>query len=233
MNDLIHKLNECNSEIELYSICQTFIQQCGYDYFSVFKHPEEYHYNLYDVMLVSNWPVSLVKCYDDYELLKDSSFATQEKRNSKPTLWTTKEMYNAQDVQKEQTGKSLFINSQMSRGAGFSVDNKNDVHGFVLLTNDKDLKNESEFEQMQVFSSALFDKTLEIHSQIEKTKSKLSKREHECLLWTSEGKTSYEIGMILGLSENTINNYLVTVGRKLGAVNRPHMVGIALRKGYI
>lgn len=62
---------------------------------------------------------------------------------------------------------------------------------------------------------------------------KLTKREKECLKWASEGKTSYEIATILGLSENTINNYVASIVRKMGASNRLHMVGIALRENYI
>jgi len=64
-------------------------------------------------------------------------------------------------------------------------------------------------------------------------KIKLTKREKECLEWASEGKTSFEIATILGLSENTINNYVASVVRKMGASNRLHMVGIALREKYI
>lgn len=64
-------------------------------------------------------------------------------------------------------------------------------------------------------------------------KVKLTKREKECLEWASQGKTSFEIGTILGLSENTINNYIASIVRKMGASNRLHMVGIALRENYI
>ncbi len=73
--------------------------------------------------------------------------------------------------------------------------------------------------------------TLRRHSPHKK--AKLSKREIECLEWASEGKTSFEIATILGLSENTINNYVASVVRKMGASNRLHMVGIALRENYI
>ena len=67
-----------------------------------------------------------------------------------------------------------------------------------------------------------------MHKQV-----KLTKRERECLEWASQGKTSFEIATILGLSENTINNYIASIVRKMGASNRLHMVGIALRENYI
>ena len=42
----------------------------------------------------------------------------------------------------------------------------------------------------------------------------LTERELECLFWIAEGKTSDEIAMILGISRNTINNYITSVMRK-------------------
>ncbi|WP_076861008.1 LuxR family transcriptional regulator [Bradyrhizobium mercantei] len=44
----------------------------------------------------------------------------------------------------------------------------------------------------------------------------LSPRELECLEWASQGKSSWEIGQILGISRNTAASYLDTVKEKLG-----------------
>jgi DNA-binding NarL/FixJ family response regulator len=43
----------------------------------------------------------------------------------------------------------------------------------------------------------------------------VTKREREVLEWSSIGKTSAEIGLILGISENTVNIYKVKLGKKL------------------
>lgn len=76
-----------------------------------------------------------------------------------------------------------------------------------------------------------FDRLIEY---FEKTpQQKLSKREKECLEWTSVGKTSYEISRILGVSENTINNYIANAMRKIGAVNRSQLVATAIRTKII
>jgi DNA-binding CsgD family transcriptional regulator len=61
----------------------------------------------------------------------------------------------------------------------------------------------------------------------------LSDREIEIVRWTSEGKTSTEIAIILGLSSHTVNTYITTGMRKLGVVNRAQMVASALRRGLI
>ncbi|KRB58940.1 LuxR family transcriptional regulator [Rhizobium sp. Root708] len=62
---------------------------------------------------------------------------------------------------------------------------------------------------------------------------RLTQRENEVVKWTSEGKTSAEIAIILGLSEHTVNSHIAAAVRKLDAVNRVHMVAIALRMGLV
>lgn len=62
---------------------------------------------------------------------------------------------------------------------------------------------------------------------------RLTQREIECLAWVSEGKTSGELAEIVGLSEHTVNHYLLSATRKLDSVNRTQAVAKALRHGLI
>lgn len=52
----------------------------------------------------------------------------------------------------------------------------------------------------------------------------LSNREREILRWTGDGKTVSEIGMILGLSDSTINFHLRNAMAKLNAPNKTSAV---------
>ncbi|MER9249963.1 LuxR family transcriptional regulator [Mesorhizobium sp. M0590] len=49
---------------------------------------------------------------------------------------------------------------------------------------------------------------------------KLSLRERECILWAARGKSSWEIGKILGISLNTVNFHIKNVLQKLDAGSR-------------
>lgn len=61
----------------------------------------------------------------------------------------------------------------------------------------------------------------------------LSMRERECMQLTACGKSSYEIGMILSISENTVNYHLKNALCKLGANTRVLAVVKAIRYGLI
>jgi DNA-binding CsgD family transcriptional regulator len=61
----------------------------------------------------------------------------------------------------------------------------------------------------------------------------LTPRELEALRWTMEGKTAWEVGSILGISERTAVLHIQNAMRKLGSVNKHQAVLKALRLGLI
>ncbi|NRF71877.1 autoinducer binding domain-containing protein [Aquincola sp. S2] len=61
----------------------------------------------------------------------------------------------------------------------------------------------------------------------------LTTRELEGLRWTMHGKTAWELGRILGISEQTAVRHLHNAARKLGCINKHQAVVKALRLGLI
>jgi DNA-binding CsgD family transcriptional regulator len=61
----------------------------------------------------------------------------------------------------------------------------------------------------------------------------LTPRELESLRWTMEGKTAWELGSILGISERTAVLHINNATHKLGCINKHQAVLKALRLGVI
>lgn len=61
----------------------------------------------------------------------------------------------------------------------------------------------------------------------------LTGRQLACLTWASFGKTTPETAMLLGISPNTARFHLVDAKERLGAVNTPHAVRVAVERGLI
>jgi DNA-binding CsgD family transcriptional regulator len=55
----------------------------------------------------------------------------------------------------------------------------------------------------------------------------LSPRELEVLRWLRAGKTSWDISVILQISERTVNYHVNNIMRKLGVINRMQAVSVA------
>ena len=62
---------------------------------------------------------------------------------------------------------------------------------------------------------------------------RLSARESEVLKWTAEGKTAFDIGMILSLTTRTVNFHISSAIRKMGANNKTSAVVIATKSGLL
>ncbi|HWK71261.1 helix-turn-helix domain-containing protein [Pollutimonas sp. M17] len=61
----------------------------------------------------------------------------------------------------------------------------------------------------------------------------LTQRELSCLQWAALGKTSWEMGMILGLTERTVNFHIHNACRKLGVHGRQAAITAALQAGLL
>lgn len=61
----------------------------------------------------------------------------------------------------------------------------------------------------------------------------LTARQIECLAWAQEGKTSWEIGQIMGISRRTVESYLAIAFDKLEVRTRVQAVVRARTLGLI
>lgn len=66
-----------------------------------------------------------------------------------------------------------------------------------------------------------------------KAPPKLSTRERDCLGFVAEGKTDWEISVILGVSRSTVHSYVEAAKTKLGAHTRAQAVAIAATQSVI
>lgn len=61
----------------------------------------------------------------------------------------------------------------------------------------------------------------------------LSPREKEVLNWIKQGKSSWDISVILGISENTVKFHIMSILKKLDVVGRTQAVAVAIKLGLI
>ncbi len=61
----------------------------------------------------------------------------------------------------------------------------------------------------------------------------LTPRELDTLRWTMDGKTAWEVGAVLGISERTVVFHVTNAMHKLGCINKQQAVLKALRLGLI
>ncbi len=63
--------------------------------------------------------------------------------------------------------------------------------------------------------------------------TKLTAREHDCLYWAAQGKTSWEMGRILGITERTANFHIANLCDKLGVRTRQAAITAAIQRDLL
>jgi DNA-binding CsgD family transcriptional regulator len=56
----------------------------------------------------------------------------------------------------------------------------------------------------------------------------LTGRERAILLWLKEGKSTWDVSRILGISQDTVKFHLQNIYHKLNTTNRSHAIAVAL-----
>lgn len=72
---------------------------------------------------------------------------------------------------------------------------------------------------------------IELPSLVPEVCVELTERERQCLRWSADGKTAWEISQILNISERTAIFHINNSVTKLGAVNKTHAIARALSLG--
>jgi DNA-binding CsgD family transcriptional regulator len=116
-------------------------------------------------------------------------------------------------------------------GVSFVVQEQPGVRGIFSLARDQplDLKGldlAALIGRAQMFASLLHHAVVRIDLPrlLPEQNAILTAREQECLKWAADGKTAWEIGQILGITERTAVFHINNVIRKLGAANKTQAI---------
>jgi len=87
---------------------------------------------------------------------------------------------------------------------------------------------------LEVLVRKAFERMFElVEMPPQEKKLTLTDREREVLTFVARGKTNWEIGTIMNISEYSVRDYLKDLSKRMGTSNRTHTVTKAIRLGLI
>lgn len=185
---------------------------------------------------VDNTPKAFTDSFEDFTAAKLDPVMQHVKKHSVPIIWdqgtyTTNDLGPAWEHQAQfgyRTGVCLALHLPDSRHFVLGVDRSQ-----ALPRDTREISRV--VADLQLFAVYAQDTALRllIPEVIESERPKLSPRELEALRWTMEGKTAWEVGGILGISERTAVLHINNAMHKLDATNKHQAVLKALRLGLI
>jgi len=189
-----------------------------------------------EFIAVGNTPAGYRDAFLDVNNWRRDPVLQHCKRNSVPIVWDQRTYVTAGEVDKWEvqarfgyrTGIALALHLPEGRHFMMGVDRDQALPvGSAELTR--------MVADLQLFAVHAQDAALRVllpaPPQIEVPG--LTPRELESLRWTMEGKTAWELGNILGISERTAVLHVNNATHKLGCINKHQAVLKALRMGLI
>ncbi|MEA9429375.1 LuxR C-terminal-related transcriptional regulator [Aeromonas caviae] len=134
---------------------------------------------------------------------------------------------------------NLAADFGVRNGVSFPLHTPQGEHGILSFISKEKSNSDLMFENVPLLSfcaSYIFNSALTLikaRPDLMKYLAELSDREKECLFWASEGKTSWEIATILGISERTVNFHLNQVTNKTDSRNRNQAIAKSISSGII
>lgn len=124
----------------------------------------------------------------------------------------------------------------MNQGLCVPVHNLGGLQGFATLSGfapDMSQCTKAAFQLMVIYVHARADELAGQSLEYRGAPDRLTLRERECVSWIAAGKSTWEIGEILSLSELTVATYIKSAMRKMNVVTRAQLAVQALKSGEI
>lgn len=213
-----------------------FARQIGFDYVSAMTVVDQ-SAGRTDFISVDNMPLRMVETVAQQEMSYRRDPVMQHcKHGSLPIIWNqdtyvqhgTPELWEEQAAFGYRNGIALAMHFPEGRHFLMGVDRASQ-----LPTDRRELTRI--VADLQLFAVHAQDSAMRLFAPppAPVERPSLTPREVEALQWTMEGKTAWEVGAILGISERTAVLHLQNAMRKLDVVNKHQAVLKALRLGLI
>lgn len=178
-----------------------------------------------------NYPAEWVEVYISNRYDKIDPIVEENYRSYKLQLWS--ETYKKNQPPRD------FVKTAQDFGLcdGYTLGYQNPISkkGSIFTVSGKKLKKCARMESILKMALPHFHQAYlrMLRGRPENKGIPLTSREVEVLNWLKYGKTSWDISMILNISERTVNYHCNSIIHKLDAVSRSHALAIAVDKGLV
>ncbi|KXF82893.1 helix-turn-helix transcriptional regulator [Enterovibrio coralii] len=227
--EIIEKIRMAESKDELGNILGEMTSVIGLEYY-LLGHTKAESMLSSETTIIDNYPSAWRNTYKSEKLVKHDPSVEYCLSRSSPISW-----HQLRERPLKHSQKDFMLQAHESGlKAGFCIPLHGAKSEFCMInfgsSCDDTAHIDSAILKAQIVAPALFDKMAQLKKRADIS---LTKRETECLLWVSEGKSSWETSVIIGCSERTVVFHLTNAMSKLGCANRYQAVSKAIILGLI
>lgn len=234
----IDRFTKATQASDIQQLLERFSHQMGFDYFwllVIFPISMQRSH----VALFNNCPTSWLDAYSDNHYLTQDPVVYLGLRQTQPIFWNKLDCNSPRLPSASRDVMSLAADFGVRNGVSFPLHTPHGEHGILSFITKEKSNSDLMFENVPLLSfcaSYIFNSALQMiknRPDMMKYLTELSDREKQCLFWASEGKTSWEIATILGISERTVNFHLTQATNKTDSKNRSQAIAKGITSGII
>ena len=238
LNEFIDQLSSADTVQSVHAVCAKLCDQFGFDHFHYgARFPTSFTQPYF--IDVSSYPSEWWQRYKDQGYLAVDPAVAHCASNVMPITWDKVAPSSGQDklqwqIMDEAQGFGL------KGGLSIPLHSPQGEAAMLSFTSARDDVYVAKCCQQVLPEALLF--TVHLHETMRRLftneslalmRVDLTPREQECLLWAAEGKTTWETGQILKISERTVVFHVTNAASKLNVVNRQQAVARAVAAGLI
>jgi LuxR family transcriptional regulator, quorum-sensing system regulator BjaR1 len=223
--DIVDDLERAGSTEQVMHELASALSGFGYTAFLITGVPEPPG-RVEAYFLLNGWPQGFSAEYHRQNYYQDDPIASWCRRSMEPYEWA-EARYDPEARPRAAEVMRLANDFNMKKGFCVPIMRGNGFTACVTMAGDKPDFEPQAKKAMHLISlyahmkAASFLKT-DDGAPIER--KLLTRREREALKWIGAGKSSWEAARIMGISERTVNKFIIDASRKLDAATRTHAV---------
>ncbi len=233
--DVMQSFSKAETVADITQLCQAHSQDLGFDnYIYALRLPTDFSDS--KLILIDGYPENWVNHYFEQTYQTVDPVLVYCSQHIVPIEW--------QNLKSRTDGAAKRMMNEagdfgLRSGITMPVHSPRGEMGILSLTVNQSTKTSLEvtaaaLPYIQIFAGYLHEAVRRVFDLIEDPKPpQLTVREQECLRWAADGKTSWEIAKLLGVSERTINFHMNNAMLKLNVTNRQHAVAKVTLQGLV
>jgi DNA-binding CsgD family transcriptional regulator len=232
--EIIHSCLFCKNELQFREIVINLGNLIPYEYalcgFGKIRRDTNEPYNLINVSYPANW----VEVYVAQGLETRDPIVHENFKSYNVQYWT--DTYRKYNNSKPfvSTAEDFGLREGYSYGLKTCNGDKTSLFSFAARSMERHPRIELILEYIIPHLHQAFEMISDNRRQTHiESATQLSAREKEILQWAREGKSSWEISVILSISIDTVKFHIKNVMQKLQVVSRTQAVAAALQSGLI
>ncbi|SEI09554.1 helix-turn-helix transcriptional regulator [Paracoccus alkenifer] len=239
LDHMARAISECRSQETLCSTLDVFTRWAGFRWYAV--HDANVNWpsvkRSLEWIWLTNYPSELWEDYDRSGFARHDPIIRALECSASAVPWTEIPTIIPLSRAQEDVLSSAFC-AGIRAGVSVAVRVPGRRQGIVTLISDHPIEIASCHKATLGFIAPIaFDaanRTGDTHSPHGTTSNlQMSPRQLECLVLVARGKSDWEAGQILGISEQTVHRHVEIVRMKLGVRRRTQLVAKALHLGLI